>query len=173
MGKTIILTKNHPSELGDIEKAEAYQISLEGGATGEQVLQEQHGWWNEREQKAEALAPTLRTEKIPYEQAHDEYIRQIAARALQGFWHSRSYSFTEGKFIYRDLRQALPAKGAATMADQIKTGVNGPTYRVEEDGRVFVVDQKGDVLNVPVPEDVAEQVRAAVKRGKDFKPKGN
>jgi hypothetical protein len=33
------------------------------------------------------------------------YKDQITSRALQGFVHSRSYSFIEEKFFYRDLSQ--------------------------------------------------------------------
>ncbi len=113
MGKTIILTKNHPFELRDIEKAEAFQISLLGGPTGPQILQEQHGWWNERDQKAEALAITLRmAEPLAEAEAERAYIEHIVSRALQGFVHSRSFNFNESKFVYRDLREAEGLKEA-------------------------------------------------------------
>ncbi|MGB6876758.1 MAG: hypothetical protein WBD87_12090 [Candidatus Acidiferrales bacterium] len=75
MGNTIILTKNHPSELGAIEKAEAYQVSLIGGPTGEQRLQEQHGWWDETNQKAQWLATTLAPEaSLPFDDAKKLYL---------------------------------------------------------------------------------------------------
>jgi hypothetical protein len=106
MGNTVILTKNHPSELADIEKAEAFEISLLGGLTGPQILQEQHGWWNERDQRAELLAVTLRMqEPVPEAEAKRAYTAQIASRALQGFVHSRSFNFHQNKFVYRDLRE--------------------------------------------------------------------
>jgi|SRR5271168_2676212 len=106
MGNTVILTKNHPSELDTISKAEAFQISLLGGATGEQHVLEQHGWWDEQNQKAEWLATTLKTENtVSFDAARHAYIHQITMRVAEGFVHSRSYSFTEGKFVYRDLRQ--------------------------------------------------------------------
>jgi Family of unknown function (DUF5677) len=105
VGNTVILTKNHPSELADIERAEAFQISLLGGPTGPQILQEQHGWWNERDQRTEALVVTLRLqEPLPETEAKRAYTAQIASRALQGFVHSRSLNFNENKFVYRDLR---------------------------------------------------------------------
>jgi hypothetical protein len=108
MGNTVILTKNHPSELGAIEKAEAYQVSLLGGATGEQRLQEQHGWWDERNQKAQWLATTLAPETpLPFDEAKKLYIEQIAKRASEGFVHSRSYNFPEGRFVYRNLAEVL------------------------------------------------------------------
>jgi hypothetical protein len=59
MGNTVILTKNHPSGLADIQKAEAFQASMLGGPTGEQLIKEQHGWWNEREQKADWLVDSV------------------------------------------------------------------------------------------------------------------
>lgn len=114
MGNMVILTKNHPSELADIEKAEAFQISLIGGRTGPQILQEQHGWWNERDQRAESLAVTLRTvEPLPEAEARRAYTAQIASRALQGFVHSRSFNFNENKFLYRDLREVERFKEAS------------------------------------------------------------
>lgn len=104
MGNTIILTKNHPSELRDIEKAESFQISLLGGPTGEQRVREEHGWWNERDQKAEWLAVTLAPDTpYPFQVARNLYFRQILNRVQEGFVHSRSYSFTEERFVYRDL----------------------------------------------------------------------
>jgi len=113
MGRTIILTKNRPLELEGVEKAEAFEISLLGGPTGPQILQEQHGWWNERDQKAEALAITLRIEEpLPEAEAKRAYIEQIASRALQGFVHSRSFDFNQSKFVYRDLREAEGFKEA-------------------------------------------------------------
>ncbi|HXJ12010.1 MAG TPA: hypothetical protein VNH19_07035 [Candidatus Limnocylindrales bacterium] len=106
MGKTVIVTKHHPSELGDIEKAEAYQICLLGGSTGDQIVQEQHGWWNERQQKAEALVTTFRPdEPLPLEKAVTIYVEQLSIRALEGFVHARFFSFTQNKFVYQDLRQ--------------------------------------------------------------------
>ncbi len=117
MGNTIILTKSHPSELGDIMKAEAYQISLLGGATGEQRVQEEHGWWNEKEQKAEWLQKTFQPETpFPFDEARRTYFDQIFSRVQQGFVHSRSYSFPEGKFVYRDLTGFVPEKGASNSA---------------------------------------------------------
>lgn len=126
MGNTVILTKNHPAELADIEKAEAFQISLLGGPTGPQVLHEQHVWWNERDQRAEALSVTLRTpDALPELEARCAYTAQIASRALQGFVHSRSFNFNENKFVYRDLREiegfkeALAARrGPISNADE-------------------------------------------------------
>ncbi|MGB2590951.1 MAG: hypothetical protein WA853_17840 [Candidatus Acidiferrum sp.] len=113
MGNTVILTKNHPSELDTIERAEAVQISLLGGTTGDQIVQEQHGWWNEREQKAEFLATTLRPETpLPFEEARRVYTEQISVRVLEGYVHSRSYSFTENRFVYRDLREVAGYKTA-------------------------------------------------------------
>jgi hypothetical protein len=113
MGNTIILTKNHPSELSNIAKAEAFQISMLGGATGEQTVKEQHGWWNEREQKAEFLATTFEPETpLPLEEARRVYTEQIAKRALEGFFHSRSYNFNENRFVYRDLRGVEGFKSA-------------------------------------------------------------
>jgi len=106
VGNTVILTKNRPSELSNVEKAEAFQISLLGGPTGPQILQEQHGWWNERGQRAEAMVVTLRIEEpLPEPEAKSAYTAQIASRALQGFVHSRSFNFNENKFVYRDLRE--------------------------------------------------------------------
>jgi hypothetical protein len=106
MGNSVILTKNHPSELTAIEKAEAFQISLLGGATGAQLVKEQHGWWNEADQKAEFLVTTFEPDTpLPFEEARKVYLEQIAKRALEGFVHSRSFSFTENKFVYRDLRE--------------------------------------------------------------------
>jgi hypothetical protein len=104
MGKTVILTKNHPSELGNIAQAESFQISLLGGPGGEQRVKEDHGWWNERGQKAEWLAVTFAPDSpFPFDEANRIYHQQILSRVQQGFVHSRSYSFTEGKFVYRDL----------------------------------------------------------------------
>jgi len=115
VGNTVILTKNNPSELADIEKAEAFQISLLGGPTGPQILQEQHGWWNERDQRAEALAVTLLIQDpLPEAEARRAYTAQIASRALQGFVHSRSFNFNENKFVYRDLREVEGFKEALT-----------------------------------------------------------
>jgi hypothetical protein len=106
MGNSVILTKNHPSELGTIAQAEAFQITLLGGPTGEQQVLEQHGWWDEQNQKAEWLATTLKTETaVPFDVARNAYNHQIVMRVAEGFVHSRSYSFNEGKFVYRDLRQ--------------------------------------------------------------------
>ncbi|MGC2106273.1 MAG: hypothetical protein WA647_14350, partial [Candidatus Acidiferrum sp.] len=96
-----------------IERAEAVQISLLGGTTGDQIVQEQHGWWNEREQKAEFLATTLRPETpLPFEEARRVYTEQISVRVLEGYVHSRSYSFTENRFVYRDLREVAGYKTA-------------------------------------------------------------
>lgn len=82
MGNTVILTKNHPSEIDSIEKSEAYQISLLGGASGDQRLQEQHGWWDEKNQKAQWLATTLAPETpFPFDEARKLYTEQIARRA--------------------------------------------------------------------------------------------
>jgi hypothetical protein len=126
VGNTIILTKNHPSDLADIEKAEAFQISLLGGPTGPQILQEQHGWWNERDQRTEALAVTLRTqEPLPETEARRAYTSQVANRALQGFVHSRSFNFKENKFVYRDLRQVEGFKEALV-------GRQGPVSNADE-----------------------------------------
>ena len=109
MGNTVILTKNHPSELVTVGKSEAYQISLLGGPAGDQQVQEQHGWWDEQNQKALWIATTLRSETpLPYEIAKNEYHTQILSRASQGFVHSRSYSFNEGKFVYRNLAHLEP-----------------------------------------------------------------
>lgn len=108
MGNTIILTKHHPSELADIEKAEAYQVSMLGAATGDQIVQEQHGWWNEAKQQPEFPATTLKTEKrLPLNEAKEMYYGQIANRVQEGFVHSRSYSFIENKFVYRDLSDSV------------------------------------------------------------------
>jgi hypothetical protein len=105
MGNTVILTKNHPSELDTIAKAEAYQVSLLGGPVGDQRVKEQHGWWNEEKQKAEWLATTFEPESaLPLDEARKVYNSQISLRALQGFVHARSFSFNENKFVYRDLR---------------------------------------------------------------------
>ncbi|MFZ3215517.1 MAG: hypothetical protein WA192_05590 [Candidatus Acidiferrales bacterium] len=113
MGNTTILTKNHPAELGTVAQAEAFQISLLGGPDGEQRLKEQHGWWNEAEQKAEWLVTTLEPE-TPYsfEEAQKVYYAQVLSRVQQGFVHSRSYSFKEGKFVYRDLKAFKLEKAA-------------------------------------------------------------
>lgn len=116
MGNVVILTKNHPSELADIEKAEAFQISLLGGTSGPQILQEQHGWWNERDQRAEWLTITLRIqEPLPESEARRAYTGQIASRALQGFVHSRAFNFNENKFVYLDLREVQGFKEALTV----------------------------------------------------------
>lgn len=122
MGNTVILTKNHPSELGAIEKAEAYQISLLGGATGEQRIQEQHGWWNEQNQKAHALVITFAPEEaLPFEEARQLYRDQIKKRASEGFVHARSYNFNEGRFVYRSLLELasmsfqIPDESLATI----------------------------------------------------------
>jgi hypothetical protein len=104
MGRTIILTKTHPDELHDISKAETFQISLLGGPAGEQIIQEQHGWWDEENQKAQELVTTLRPEKREsLEEASEIYLEQIALRVREGFVHSHSYNFDEGKFVYRNL----------------------------------------------------------------------
>jgi hypothetical protein len=114
MGNSVILTKNHPSELGEIEKAEAFQISLLGGPTGEQSVKEQHDWWNEREQKAEFLVTTFEPDApLSLEAARKVYFDQITRRVLEGFFHSRSYSFTENRFVYRDLRDVPGYKEAS------------------------------------------------------------
>ena len=104
MGRTIILTKNRPDELHDISKAESFQISLLGGPTGEQIIQEQHGWWDEEEQKAQHLVTTFRPEnKEPLEEAGQIYLDRVAFRVREGFVHSRSYNFNQGEFVYRNL----------------------------------------------------------------------
>jgi hypothetical protein len=106
MGSSVILTKNDPSELATIVKAEAFQISLLGGATGEQQLKEQHGWWDEQNQKAEWLVTTLAPDTaLPFDEAHEAFHGRVAKRGLEGFVHSRSYNFEEGKFVYHDLRR--------------------------------------------------------------------
>jgi hypothetical protein len=103
MGNTIILAKFHPDEfIEDIEKAECYQISLLGGPTGDQIFQEQHGWWDEKNQKAHALVTTIRPdERLSAEEARESYYRQITIRVSEGFVHSRSFDFNENKFVYR------------------------------------------------------------------------
>jgi len=120
MGNSIILTKHHPSELSNIEKAEAYQISLLGGPTGEQRVKEQHGWWNEKDQKPEFLATTFEPEHpLPFEEARRVYIEQITVRALQGFLYSRSFSFLENRFVYRDLRDVPGLKEALAAKQRV------------------------------------------------------
>ena len=109
MGNSIILTKNHPSNLGTVEKAEAFQISLLGGPAGEQIVQEQHGWWNEKEQKPEWLATTFRPETpLTHDQAKQVYYDQITKRVSEGFVHSRSFNNSENRFVYRDLTAYQP-----------------------------------------------------------------
>jgi len=106
MGNSVILTKNHPSELAEVSQAEAFQITLLGGATGEQRVLEQHGWWNEQKQQAECLVDTLRTDTaVPFDEAKRAYNHQIAMRVAEGFVHARSYNFNENRFVYRDMRQ--------------------------------------------------------------------
>ena len=79
MGNTVILTKNHPSELTTIDKAEAFQISLLGGPTGEQKFKEQHGWWDEQNQKAEMLATTFEPDTaLPFDDARKLTAVQIS-----------------------------------------------------------------------------------------------
>jgi hypothetical protein len=119
MGNTIILTRNHPSDLDTVAKAEAFQISLLGGPTGEQRVKEQHGWWNEQNQKAEWLATTFEPDTaLPFDEARNVYHSQIARRALEGFVHARSYSFIENKFVYHDLRQTLGFEQAKTASSK-------------------------------------------------------
>lgn len=104
MGRTIILTKSHPDELHDINKAESFQISLLGGPTGYQIIQEQHGWWDEEKQTAQNLVTTFRPEnKESSEEAAKIYRDQVALRVREGFVHSRSIDFNQGKFVYRNL----------------------------------------------------------------------
>jgi len=128
MGKVAILTRNPPAELGDIQKAEAYQIALLGGATGDQRVKEQHGWWNETEQRAEFLSTTFEPDTpLPFEEALKVYYDQIGLRASQGFMHVRYYSFIENRYVYEDLRKA-------TGTCEYKSGSGGacgkPTNKV-------------------------------------------
>lgn len=104
MGNTIILTKHGPSDVASIEKSEAYQISLLGRSSGEQQLREQHGWWDEKNQRSQWLATTLAPEApLPFDEAMKLYINQIAKRATEGFLHARSYNFHLSTFVYRYL----------------------------------------------------------------------
>ena len=141
MGNTVILTKSHPSELVDIEKAEAFQISLLGGETGPQILQEQHGWWNERDQRAEAHTVTLCLEEpLPETEARRAFTAQIASRALQGFVHSRSFNFNENKFVYRDLREVAGFKDALTARQSPISNADEPlraSYGYPEEWAAF------------------------------------
>ena len=117
MGSSIILTKYHPSELGTFEKAEAIQISLLGGATGEQNFKETHGWWDERNQKAEFLQPTFGPETaLPFDEARKLYNQQVALRVLEGYVHARSYSHIEHRFVYHDMRQTPGYEEAKTAS---------------------------------------------------------
>ena len=106
MGHSIILTKSHPSELSTFAKAEAIQISLLGGPTGEQNFKEQHGWWDEYNQKAEFLETTFEPETaLPFDEARKLYNEQIVLRVLEGYVHARRYSHIEHRFVYYDMRQ--------------------------------------------------------------------
>jgi hypothetical protein len=103
MGNTVILTKQHPNVATTVGEAEAFQISLLGGATGPQRVQEEHGFWDEQAQKAQMRVYTLKIEEpLPFEEARKIYYQQIFSRILEGFVHSRSYNFPLGRFVYRD-----------------------------------------------------------------------
>jgi hypothetical protein len=104
MGNTVLLTKHHPDEIRDIEKAECYQISLLGEASGPQTFQEQHGWWDEKNQNAHALVTTIRPDdRLSADESKQLYYKQIARRGLEGFVHARSFDFNENRFVYRKL----------------------------------------------------------------------
>ena len=104
MGNSIILTKQHPDVATTVGEAEAFQISLLGGASGPQRVQEEHGYWDEQAKKAQWRVYTLKIEEpLPFEAARKIYRAQIFRRILEGFVHSRSYNFRLGRFVYRDL----------------------------------------------------------------------
>jgi hypothetical protein len=132
MGNTVILTKSHPAELGVIEKAEAFQISMLDGPTGEQRLQEQHGWWDEQNQKAQWLVTTLAPElALPFEEASRSYFEQIGKRASEGFVHARSFNFKEGRFEYRNLSDKnVPFRISPQSVEKIR-GVSQNAHAAE------------------------------------------
>lgn len=106
MANAVILTKNHPSELTAIAKAEAFHISLLGGPAGELKLKEQQGWWDEQNQEAEWLVTTLELDTtLPFDEAWTLYNQQVVMRALEGFVHARSFSSDEKTLVYNDLRK--------------------------------------------------------------------
>ena len=107
VGNSIILTKQHPSELSDIEKAEAFQISLLGRSTGEQRVKEQHGWWNEREQEAEFLATTFEPETpLPFVEARRVYFESDCSTRARRVCAFAVFQLPGKQVHYRDLRKA-------------------------------------------------------------------
>lgn len=103
IGDAIILTKHRPSELLDSERTEAYLIALQSGALGTHSVVEQHGWWNECEQKAQFVATTFAPQTaLSFEESRRIYFDQITKRFTEGFIHARLYSFKERRFVYHE-----------------------------------------------------------------------